>query len=76
MKFKLINSIDPLNKLDRVVPGGMGLQNVKKRLELLYHGKYKLDTKKLEEVFVINLELELELLEDQYTDSLQLTKTL
>ena len=76
MKFKLINSIDPVRKNGEQVPGGLGLQNVKKRLEILYPGKYTLDTKKLEEVFVINLELQLELLEDQFKDQLQLSKTL
>ena len=75
LKFKLINSIDPENENSREVPGGVGLQNVKKRLEILYPSKYNLNTKKLEEVFVISLELQLELLEEQYIDRLQLIKT-
>lgn len=73
MKFKLINSIDPANKENHSQPGGLGLENVMKRLEILYRGKYKLEGRKLEEVYVINLELELELLEEQYIDRLQLT---
>lgn len=76
MKFNLINSIDPGNVNNHSVSGGLGLQNVKKRLEILYNGKYKLETNKLEEVYVINLELQLELLEEQYIDHLELSKTL
>lgn len=75
MNFKLINSIDPSNHDRNKQPGGVGLNNVMKRLEILYRGNYKLETGKLEEVYVINLELQLELLEEQYTDSLQLSKT-
>ncbi|WP_439882751.1 sensor histidine kinase [Pontibacter sp. MBLB2868] len=75
MYFKLINSIDPEGEEELNVPGGLGLTNVMKRLEILYKGKYKLDTQKLEEVYVVNLGLELELLEEQYIDRLQLTKT-
>ncbi|GAA4430731.1 hypothetical protein GCM10023188_17650 [Pontibacter saemangeumensis] len=74
MNFKLINSIDPSNEEDLAVPGGLGLENVMRRLDILYKGKYKLDTQKLEEVYVVNLELQLELLEEQYIDHLQLIK--
>lgn len=74
MHFKLINSIDPASEENIASHGGLGLDNVKKRLELLYKGNYKLDTQKLEEVYVVNLELELELLEEQYEDRLELSK--
>lgn len=75
MKFKLINSIDPANEENHVHPGGLGLKNVTKRLDILYKGKHKLNSQKLEEVYVIDLEIELEILEEQYIDRLQLTKT-
>ncbi|MCX2742170.1 sensor histidine kinase [Pontibacter anaerobius] len=75
MNFKLINSIDPLEEANPAAPGGLGLRNVMKRLEILYKGKYKLDIQKLEEVYVINLVLQLELLEEQYADQLQLVRT-
>lgn len=76
MKFKLINSIDPLQNHDLSRQGGLGLKNSIKRLEILYKGTYELNTQKLEEVYVICLELQLEELEDQYIDKLQLSKTL
>lgn len=76
MKFKLINSIDPVKETGPAIQGGVGLQNINKRLEILYDGKYKLETKKLEEVYVVNLELQLELLEERYIDRLEFSKTL
>ncbi len=75
MHFKLINSIDPSEEEHLTFPGGLGLENVMRRLEILYKGKYKLDTQKLKEVYVVDLEIQLELLEEQYRDRLQLTKT-
>lgn len=75
VKFKLINSIDPETE-EETSSGGLGLENVRKRLEILYREKYTLETQKLEEVYMLNLELEVEMLEEQYTDRLQLTKTI
>lgn len=75
MNFKLINSVDPAKDDNLPRSGGLGLENVKKRLEILYRGNYRLESQKLEEVFVINLELKLELLEEQYIDQLELSKT-
>jgi sensor histidine kinase YesM len=66
MQFKLVNSIEPQTNEEQTKPGGLGLQNVKKRLELLYKGKYSLESKKLEEVFVVDLKITLEDLEEQY----------
>lgn len=73
MRFKLINSIDPSEAPPRT--GGLGLENVKRRLELLYNGKYQMQTRKLEEVFVVELDLELEVLEEQYIKEVELSKT-
>ena len=39
--------------------GGIGLANVKKRLELLYDSQYSLDIKKTEDKFLVNLQLPL-----------------
>jgi sensor histidine kinase YesM len=73
MNFKLINSIDPVT--DEVTgPGGLGLENLKKRLDILYNGRYRLETQKLPEVFVVNFDLQLELLQEQCKDKLQLNK--
>jgi|GEM_PF-1924513 len=41
------------------LPGGIGLENVKKRLDLLYPGKYKLETDNSGEFYKICLTLEL-----------------
>ena len=76
MKFKLINSIDPVDNHIPSRPGGLGLENIIKRLEILYKGNYSLSTQKLEEVYMVNLDLQLELLEGQYINELQLSKTL
>ena len=38
---------------------GMGIENVKKRLDLLYKDKYDLKISEDEEVFVVNLSIEL-----------------
>jgi sensor histidine kinase YesM len=39
---------------------GKGIQNVSSRLELLYNDKHKLEIKEDEEVFVVNLQIQLE----------------
>ncbi|NJW52312.1 sensor histidine kinase [Salinimicrobium oceani] len=74
LKFKLINSIDPGPVQKDSALEGIGLSNVSKRLEILYKDKYKLQRQKMEEVFIIDLELQLEILEEQYVDKLQLSK--
>jgi len=38
---------------------GLGLDNLKKRLDLLYHGNYKLDIEEDKNFFVVNLNLKL-----------------
>ena len=70
MCFKLVNSIDPDGEKNRV--GGLGLQNVRQRLELLYKHSYRLEIVMLDEVFVVSLEINLEELERQYEDDLAL----
>ncbi|MCK0147630.1 histidine kinase [Arenibacter sp. F26102] len=71
MSFKLVNSIDPGEAKTRI--GGLGLQNVRQRLELLYKHNHTLETVMLEEVFVVSLEINLEELEKKYEDELVLT---
>jgi len=70
--FKLLNSIDPNAGTDNLEHKGIGLDNVKRRLQLLYKDKYRFETVKMDEVFVVNLGLPLEKLEEQYVDKLQL----
>ena len=73
MNFKLLNSIDT-NAGEDSNSNGIGLNNVTRRLNLLYKSRYHFETVRLPEVFVVKLELPLEKLEDQYADGLQLTQ--
>lgn len=68
MFFKLVNSVEPQAVEEQPKPGGLGLQNVKKRLELLYNDKHSLEIKRLEEVFVVDLKITLEELEKKYEE--------
>lgn len=58
LKFKLINSYDTDQQRPAEV-GGIGLQNVQKRLSLLYPGRHELRTVVEEETFMVILTLEL-----------------
>ncbi|MFD2571553.1 sensor histidine kinase [Spirosoma soli] len=58
LKFKLINSREATEHDDTYV-GGIGLQNVKKRLELLYADRYDLRIVAEEETFMVTLTLDL-----------------
>jgi LytS/YehU family sensor histidine kinase len=59
MQMKLLNG--KVNMPQAKKPqDGIGLKNVQKRLSLLYPGKYELTITNEEEVFIINLKLELE----------------
>ncbi|GAB3490401.1 histidine kinase [Spirosoma knui] len=58
LKFKLINSREVTSHDDTYV-GGIGLQNVKKRLELLYPNRYNLRIKAEDETFMVTLTLTL-----------------
>jgi sensor histidine kinase YesM len=69
MYFKLVNSIEPeKGNEDPVYVGGLGLQNVKKRLELLYKDQHSFTAKKLEDVFVVDLIMNLEPLEKKHAE--------
>lgn len=46
-------------KQNTLVPGGIGLSNVKRRLELLYADKHRLEIHNNEETFKVNLELKI-----------------
>jgi len=68
MYFKLINSVEPEEGDNHTKIGGLGLLNVKKRLEMLYRDKHGFEVKRLEEVFIADLEVKLEELEEQYAE--------
>jgi LytS/YehU family sensor histidine kinase len=57
LKMKLLNG-----KLNEPLPenGGIGLSNVQKRLALLYPDRHELSINNEEEVFIVNLKLQLE----------------
>jgi sensor histidine kinase YesM len=55
--LKLINSKDKDEIPALPTFSGIGLQNVKKRLQLLYPERYVLTIKELDEVFIVNLDL-------------------
>lgn len=61
LTFKLVNSCDveTTSTADKTAVGGIGLQNVKKRLELLYPGRYELQIQSEEETFLVDLVLRL-----------------
>jgi sensor histidine kinase YesM len=69
MYFKLVNSIDDDLSEKQSKNSGLGLLNVKRRLELLYKDAYKFETNRLEDVYVVNLEVTLEKLEDKYMEA-------
>jgi len=68
MYFKLVNGVEPDPGEEQSQIGGLGLLNAKKRLELLYKDKYVFETKRLEDVFIVNLKVTLEELEEQYAE--------
>lgn len=55
--FSVANTVEYTSTKDTV--GGIGLKNVKRRLELLYPGKYQLQVKEENEQFKINLKLKI-----------------
>jgi two-component system LytT family sensor kinase len=58
-KTLTLNVVNPLIKNDTFTPGGLGLRNVTRRLELLYPGKYSLDARRTDNQFIVNLKLDL-----------------
>ena len=59
MHMKLVNGkVNTTKKKNNNT--GIGIQNVKKRLDLLYPGKNSLLITNEEEVFIVNLKIELE----------------
>ncbi len=59
LTFKVENSIDENVSPKNIEQSGIGLSNVKKRLELMFQDKYELKTLKSSESFIIILQLDL-----------------
>jgi sensor histidine kinase YesM len=73
MYFKLVNSVEMNKGTKAKKVSGLGLQNVKRRLELLYKDKYSFETILQDEVFIVNLNLQLEYLEEKFEQIMTLT---
>ncbi len=59
LKLKTINNIAPQRINPSARKSGTGIDNVRKRLDLLYPGKHALDIKNNEKVFSIDLSIEI-----------------
>ncbi|MEO6670163.1 MAG: sensor histidine kinase [Ferruginibacter sp.] len=53
------NNVPPLKNKDALQSLGIGIENVKKRLEMLYHGRYVLAIDKKPESYFVKLQLQL-----------------
>ena len=61
--FNLSNSVSEEQNAEVVNYGGIGLKNVRRRLDLIYSGKYRLDIRHDTDRFAVHFEAELEKLE-------------
>jgi len=59
LQFRIINSLGASDGLEMESNRGIGIQNTRQRLELLYPGKHKLDIEAKKETFTVYLSLEL-----------------
>ena len=60
MHLKVANNIPPANNKEALYSLGIGIENVKKRLEILYSGKYDLEIRNENASFIVDLQLKLE----------------
>jgi len=59
LKMTLLNARVPVKDENKPV-SGIGISNVRKRLDLLYPGKHELTIREEEDVFIVKLTVELE----------------
>jgi sensor histidine kinase YesM len=76
MKMIVMNGKPPGVSRQSDLDGGIGISNVRKRLELLYPGKHELIIKEEEEVFIVNLKLSLEKRKDKIPAVARLAETI
>jgi LytS/YehU family sensor histidine kinase len=57
--FRATNIFDPENIVNKDATGGIGLDLVKRRLDLIYAGKYALDTQQENNLYSVNLTINL-----------------
>jgi hypothetical protein len=59
LSFRISNKKGSIDDIDQERYGGIGLENVRRRLELLYPGKYKLDINDNSDTYDVDLKLQL-----------------
>lgn len=57
LRFRIENSMAPARSLDE--PGGIGLENASKRLDLVYGNQYSLQIDEADGIFCVDLEIDL-----------------
>ena len=57
LNLKVVNSVRGENEKDESLGEGIGLKNVRRRLELIYPEKHTLDIHQSEKEFEVNLEV-------------------
>jgi hypothetical protein len=57
--FRLINSTDFNSPMAEEMPEGPGIQNIQRRLELLYTGRHQLSREKGDGVYIVSLSIDL-----------------
>ncbi len=58
-KTLTLSVINPVIKSDTFTPGGLGLKNVTRRLDLLYPDKYELDAREEDKLYIVKLKINL-----------------
>ncbi|WP_432712180.1 sensor histidine kinase [Pedobacter sp.] len=60
MHFQLVNSLDKEQHMDKHTSGGVGLQNLNRRLKLIYDGHCNLEAFIQEEIYIVKLDITLD----------------
>lgn len=61
VNFKIVNDVSEINNDKLIERGGIGMSNIKRRLELLYPNQYKLNINQFKNEFIVSLEIKLKL---------------
>ena len=58
-KTLTLTVVNPVIETDSFAPGGLGLKNVRRRLELLYDGRHQLEIVRNKSLHIVNLKIDL-----------------